>query len=234
MKKVCCDLQVFVIFSVFMLSSCCGKPYVIGSENSVNSNTVTSTVFVSNHGWHTGLIIPAQIIDAKLPTLKKRFGEIPYYEFGWGDAGFYRAKEITFGLSVKAIAWPTDTVVHVVAVSDEPERYFSQSDIFEIHVEHAKLEGLIEYILASFKKDDDGMIIPLEKGIYGDSNFYHAEGKYYLMNTCNKWTAKGLKSIGMDISVVFKLTADSVTDYLRRENYTQIAPVQEMVPEPLY
>jgi hypothetical protein len=30
------------------------------------------------------------------------------------------------------------------------------------------------------------------------------------MNTCNKWTAKGLKSAGMDISPMFKLTAGSV------------------------
>jgi hypothetical protein len=35
------------------------------------------------------------------------------------------------------------------------------------------------------------------------------------MNTCNKWTAKGLKSAGMDISPTFKLTADSIMDYLK-------------------
>jgi len=39
------------------------------------------------------------------------------------------------------------------------------------------------------------------------------------MNTCNKWTAKGLKSAGMDISPTFKLTAESIMDYL--EEYRQ-------------
>jgi len=42
------------------------------------------------------------------------------------------------------------------------------------------------------------------------------------MNTCNKWTAKGLKSAGMDISPTFKLTADSIMDYLK-ENRQALA-----------
>ncbi|MFB8829603.1 hypothetical protein ACE0DR_10225 [Azotobacter sp. CWF10] len=30
------------------------------------------------------------------------------------------------------------------------------------------------------------------------------------MNTCNKWTAKGLRSAGVDIFPAFKLTAGSI------------------------
>ena len=40
------------------------------------------------------------------------------------------------------------------------------------------------------------------------------------MNTCNKWTAKGLKSAGMDISPTFKLTADSIMDYVKEYRQT--------------
>lgn len=36
-----------------------------------------------------------------------------------------------------------------------------------------------------------------------------------MMNTCNKWTAKGLKSAGLDISLWFKQTQDSIMSYLR-------------------
>ena len=56
----------------------------------------------------------------------------------------------------------------------------------------------------------------LQKGIYGDSQFYSGVGDFYLMNTCNRWTAKGLKSIGMDISPTLKLTAGSVMNYLTK------------------
>jgi len=60
--------------------------------------------------------------------------------------------------------------------------------------------------------------LELQKGIYGDSQFYSAVGDFYLMNTCNRWTAKGLKSIGMDISPTLKLTAGSVMNYLTKAN----------------
>ena len=77
---------------------------------------------------------------------------------------------------------------------------------------------LISFIENSFYKQSNGDIVPLKNGIYGDSQFYKGEGDYYLMNTCNKWTAKGLSSAGMDISTTFKLTAGSIMDYLLKQN----------------
>jgi len=59
-----------------------------------------------------------------------------------------------------------------------------------------------------------GKVKELKNGIYGNSQFYKGVGDYYLMNTCNKWTAKGLRSTGMDISTKFTLTAGSVIGYL--------------------
>jgi hypothetical protein len=67
-------------------------------------------------------------------------------------------------------------------------------------------------------KNDKGQIVKLTKGIYVDSQFYKGVGDYYLMNTCNKWTAKGLKSAGMDISTHFKLSASSVMDAVIKNN----------------
>jgi len=43
---------------------------------------------------------------------------------------------------------------------------------------------------------------------------------YYLTNTCNKWTAKALKSIGMDIKPIFYLSAESIMDYLNKHPAT--------------
>ena len=55
----------------------------------------------------------------------------------------------------------------------------------------------------------------------GDSHFYKGEGHYYLMNTCNNWTARGLKSAGLNISPTFKLTAGSIMGFLARHNKSQ-------------
>jgi len=214
------SLTIFVL----ILTSCCTKPYIAKPVTTINSNTPLKTIFVTSHGWHTGFIIPANEINKEMPFLKNRFGEIPYYEFGWGDAGFYQAEKITSGLAVNAIFWPTDTVLHVVAVSDEPTKYFPYSEVIEISVKKEELESLKKFITNSFAKGSDDNIIALNKGIYGDSQFYKAEGKYYLTNTCNKWTAKGLKSSGKDISVVCKLTAGSIMNYLRKAGFPKAVP----------
>ena len=45
-------------------------------------------VYVVNHGWHTGFVLPASVIQQEIPELKNRFGNAPYIEFGWGDNEF--------------------------------------------------------------------------------------------------------------------------------------------------
>ena len=193
-------------------SACSNKPHTIKQTNiTVSSPTKISIV---SHGWHTGFVIPAKIILQELPKLKQRFEDVPYIEFGWGDTGFYQAKEITSGLTMRAILWPTETVVHAVAVPENAESSFPNSDIRELCLNQQQYALLVSFIVNSFSKNSDGNIIKLKRGIYGDSQFYQGEGDYYFMNTCNKWTAKGLNSAGFDISPTFKLTADSIIDYL--------------------
>ena len=70
---------------------------------------------------------------------------------------------------------------------------------------------LITYLSNSFLRKE-GTLVSMKKGIYGNSQFYKGEGSYYLMNTCNKWTAKGLKSAKQDVDPLFMLTAGAVMD----------------------
>jgi len=197
---------------IMVLSACSNKPHAIKhTDITVSSPTKISIV---SHGWHTGFVIPAKTIQHQLPKLKQRFKDVRYIEFGWGDTGFYQAKEITSGLTMRAILWPTETVVHAVAVPEDAKSSFPNSDIRNLCLNQKQYALLLNFIVNSFSKNSDGDIIKLKRGIYGDSQFYQGEGDYYLMNTCNKWTAKGLKSAGFDISPTFKLTASSIIDYL--------------------
>lgn len=202
------------------------RPCIVSPEIKQDNEISSKTVYISNHGWHTGFIIPAGEMNEELPALVIRFGNIPYYEFGWGDAGYYQAKKITSGLTVKAILWPTDSVIQVVAVTDEPEKFFPYSEVVRIPVRENELRSLKKFIRLSFARDFEGNIIALNKGIYGDSQFYRAQGKYFFANTCNKWTAKGLKSAGKDISVIFKLTAGSIMNYLTEAGFSKTLPTQ--------
>ena len=181
---------------------------------------IDDEVFVVSHGWHTGIVIPATLIVSRIPELKHRFGNTRFIEFGWGDKGFYESTEITTGLTIQAIFWPTESVMHVVAVPQNPYSYFPDSQVEMICLNSNEYSSLARFIENSFSKDEHGHIIPTKNGIYGDSQFYKSVGDYYLMNTCNKWTAKALKSAGMDISTTFKLTAGSVMDFVVANNHT--------------
>ena len=212
-------LIIILLFSL-ICSACSGKPYIVKSE--LKSNAIKDkSVYVVSHGWHTGFIIPADDMHKQVPELKVRFPTALYIEFGWGDKGFYQASEITTCLTLRAIFWPTDSIIHAVALTENPVTYFSGSQVEKICLNKENYRSLLLFIENSFFKSRTREVLPLKKGIYGNSQFYKAEGDYYLMNTCNKWTAKGLYSAGLDISTTFKLTSDSIMDFIEGENTNQ-------------
>lgn len=206
----------FIACIIILLSACSSAPYVITPEKD-RSGPASHSIYVAGHGWHTGLVLPAAQLEEILPMLSKRFENAQYYEVGWGDQGFYQAKEITAGIILQAIFWPSDSVMHVVSIPKEPSVYFPNSEVIEIKLKKEELSSLKKFILSSFTHDKNSQIISHKRGIYGDSQFYKAEGDYYLFNTCNKWTAKGLQSAGRQLNPTFRFTAGSVMSTLRKD-----------------
>lgn len=206
-----------LVLIVLTSSACSAAPQVI-HQPTAHFSTTPKKIYVVSHGWHTGFVVPTKDIQSLVPALQTRFTQAAYLELGWGDQGFYQAEDITLGLTLKAILWPTDSVVHVVAVSDSPERFFNDSQVESLCLAAEDYEKLLSFIANSFAIANDNQVIALQKGIYGDSQFYRAVGDYYLMNTCNTWTAKGLKSAGYDIAANLKLTASSVMRFISEQN----------------
>lgn len=207
---------------MILASSCTTKPYAIDySENKLNIRSGKNLVYIINHGRHTGFAVPSEKLFQEFPLLRPRFGDPAFFELGWGDHDFYQADEITLWLKLQAILWPTDTVMHVVAVPKNPRKYFHQNDVVEITLNDSQFAALNRFLCNSFFQDNSGHIIPLKKGNYGDSQFYKGSGEYHLFNTCNKWTSKGLQSAGMNISPTFQITADGIMDYLKNNSHEQ-------------
>ena len=201
-----------VLIIISLLTACSTKPHIVKTTD-INVAS-TQPVYVVNHGWHTGFMVPADAIIKQLPQLRERFGSVAYIEFGWGDKEFYQAEEITAELALQAILWPTDSVIHAVGIAKVSERYYAHHQVQTLCLDSTHYARLLAFLENSFYKNENGKIIPLTTGVYGNSHFYQAEGDYFLMNTCNKWTAKGLRSAGINISTTFKLTSDSIMDYL--------------------
>ena len=197
------------------MAACASAPPVVEKADS-GPEEGEIVIFVTGHGWHTGIVVPADAIQLRFPALRSRLGDTPYMEFGWGDRAFYQAGEITAGLAVKAVLWPTESVMHVAAVPADVQAYFPRSEIHPLCLPPSRYAALLDFIAGSFRRDAKGALQPLAKGLYGRSHFFEATGSYTLFNTCNTWTAKGLKSAGFDIVTAFKATASSVMAYLRR------------------
>ena len=195
-------LRSVTILLVALLTGCSSLPHVV-EPVSEDNHVPATTIFITSHGWHTGIIVPSGLIQSRIPQLRQRFSKVTHIEFGWGDRGFYQAKEITSGLTVRAIFWPTETVVHVVAVPSDPRTYFPQSEVIQVCLSGKGYSALVRFIENSFYRDERQKIVKLSDGLYGNAQFYKGVGDYYLFNTCNKWTAKGLKSAGLDISPTF-------------------------------
>jgi len=187
-------------------------------------------IYIANHGWHTGLVVPAAGLNRALPALAVRFGHPAFYEIGWGDKDFYQAKEITVGLALQAMLWSTGAVIHIVAVPDSPYESFPHSEILDTCISDAELASLALFISNSFLRDKTGQILSLAPGLYGDGQFYDGAGRFCILNTCNKWTAKGLRSAGHDVSPTLKLTASSVVDYLADNRRECVQPVERVRP----
>lgn len=226
MKRVGASSLVALLFLVGGCSG--GKPYVVEPAAS-GDPTRETRVYVVSHGWHAGLVLPADLVNAAMPELKDRFGDaVAFYEIGWGDKGFYQAQEITTGLTLQAMFWSTGAILHVVALPSPPQDYFSESKVVDTCLTRSELDALMTFIGNSFTRDAEGHVEELGKGLYGVSEFYDGEGRYFLLNTCNKWTAKGLRSAGMELSPAWKLTAGSVI----RSVESRRKACQETEPEP--
>ncbi len=214
LPKVTIFTKLFLFATIFLITSCKTKPYVITETDIIAPSDVD--IFIVSHGKHTGIIVPASFIQNQLPQLKTHFGQVPYLEIGWGDQSFYEAEEITSLLTVNALFWPTSSVLHVVAVTKPPHQFFKDSVVRTININKEQYALLSSFIINSFTKIN-GHIIPTKIGLYPNSQFYAAEGSYHVMNTCNKWTAKGLKSAEFDIYPIFKVTSSSVMDTIPEE-----------------
>lgn len=167
-------------------------------------------VHVTRYTWHTGIVVAADDLSDDLSFIQDKVGQAPWYEFGWGDAEYYQRGEDSPWLTVPAALWPTDSVMHVVAVPHHPSDYFAQSEQLVLSLTEEELADLSQAILASFGRDEDGNVIPGGEGLYGESRFFEGEGRFHLRRTCNTWTMEMFEAAGLDVEASGVIRAGEV------------------------
>lgn len=174
-------------------------------------------IYVVGSRWHAGLMLPAASMNALVPSLHERFPKAESYEIGWGDMDFYQAEEVTVGLAIEALFFSKGSLLHVVGVPASVHSYLEGKDVAESCVSVGEYQRMARLIAQTFALGNDGKPVPLGAGLYGDSQFYKANGEYKMLNNCNQWSAEILKAGGLDISPRFSLTAGSALKAVRKQ-----------------
>lgn len=203
-------MRAIAALSLMAMFSSIPAAYAAGS-----SDTESVMIHVLANGWHAGVLLPAEGLNALVPGLRERFPKASQYEVGWGDVGFYQAKEITVGLAFEALFASKGAVLHVVAVPEPIRDFLRGSDVAVSCFSPAQYQRMVQTVAASFVLDRDGKPVARGVGIYGNSQFYEAQGRYGLLHTCNRWTATVLEAGGLPIHPSISLTASSVMSAAR-------------------
>ena len=173
-----------------------------------------TSVYLVSHGWHVGVAIRASDVPADLCPETRDCPAADWHEVGWGDWDYYQIPEPGLAVTLKAALWPTPSVLHVAAVGGPVEEYFRGSEVLALPVTAAGLRRLVEFIDTTHARRGVGPVGSLGPGLYGDSRYYPARGRFHVFNNCNTWVGKALRAAGYDIGPA--ITAADLMSQARR------------------
>jgi len=195
-----------VILLVLLIAGCTAR------GDPLNSSAVEAppkVIYIVSHGWHTGIVILRADLPDDWPGLQD-FASSDYLEFGWGDAEYYPAEEGTVWLALKALFWPTPSVLHVAGITGSVTAFFPKSRVVRIRLLESGFVRMQQFIRDTYRLGEKGRAITLAAGLYGDGKFYRARGKFYFPKTCNYWTISALREAGLSVIPLFAVTAGGV------------------------
>ncbi len=170
----------------------------------------TSAVYVVRHGWHAGIAVRRSGVSTGRWPVLENFPDARYLEVGWGEARYYPGQSRGVWGVLRAGAWPTGSVVHVVPMHRPVPDRFSRHTVVRVAVSAAELDALATFIAESFAVDSTGQATAAAPGYYTDSRFYASSLTYHVFNNCNHWAAAALEAAGCDVSPRWIFTVGQV------------------------
>jgi uncharacterized protein (TIGR02117 family) len=166
-------------------------------------------VYILSHGWHVGIAFESHHILNIVPD-HDQLPSTKFLKFGWGDNKYYPHEDPGFGLLMRAALLPTRSVIHVVGIDIPVENYFAGSDIIKVNVSEEGINQLANFIFDRFRLNDDSEIKYVTNGLYRQSAFFEATGRYFIPKTSNTWTARALRRTGAPITPFYAVTSGNV------------------------
>lgn len=180
------------------------RPLFDSTQAEASGSDKKRTILVLSNPIHTDIALPADpdvletfsfVSDAGLSL---DYQGVFWVVFGWGGRSFYVETptwgHLRPGPVIDALTWDR-SVMHVrrtgpIAVELESVR--------EVHLSEIEFERLLDHIRSSFELDRDGGPIPIPNAAYDAHDFFFsAKGGFNALLGCNTWTARALRSAGL-------------------------------------
>lgn len=185
------------------------------SEGQRLSGEAMVEVYVTSNGWHSAIIVPRAALSTGAIPEAADFPGAAYLSLSWGDAEYFPVREPTLGMTLRAALQPTPAVLHMAGLPSHPRDVFPADELVELKTTSEGFEKLVAYLDSAFDRAGAARARAIEPGLYRFSLFYRAKGEFHLFNTCNTWTARGLKAGGWRVRVTGTVTAEDLMAQIR-------------------
>ncbi|HEY8553669.1 MAG TPA: DUF2459 domain-containing protein [Burkholderiales bacterium] len=200
----------FAIALLVLVAGCAGGPG--GYEP---PEAPAASIYVVTQAWHTGIVMRRADARADLWPEVDDFPNARWLLVDWGDRDYFPAASFSFWYGLKALFWPTASVVRVIGFDAPPPRQFAGTELVRIGLAREGLEALNRYIGAAFERSGAPRARPLLPSPYGAGWFYPGRETFHLFRTCNAWVAQALRAAGLPVRARFVLLPEGVMRQLR-------------------
>ena len=91
-----------------------------------------------------------------------------------------------------------------------------EGEVLSLRISAQGFRKLVAYLDGSFARNGAARAPSIGPGLRRFSRFYPAQGEFHLFNTCNTWTAGGLKAADLPIEVSGTVSADDLLTQVRQ------------------
>lgn len=163
-------------------------------------------------GWHTGIGVPAALLEGRLAALRRADPRAGAFGFGFGQRDYYMAADPGVGDLLRAtLPGPA-----VLLVTPLPLGWSRAERVWHLCAPARGAAGLGRFLTAAFASGPDGGVAPVGAGPCAGCVFYAATERYDLAHTCNWWTAAALRAAGVNVRAEGVVTAGEVVEQLGR------------------
>jgi uncharacterized protein (TIGR02117 family) len=162
-------------------------------------------IYIVSNNVHTDFVLPVYTQqkdwEKDFPFMDFNYVDstYKYISFGWGDKEFYLNtptwSDFKLDIALKALFFSSASLMHITYLKNNPV----ESDLSKkILITKKQYSILINYLDHSFIKDNNGRFVLIKVPFRASNeNYYESGENYNFINTCNNWTNRGIKLMGI-------------------------------------